>query len=226
MSTTLIQKKPKIDTRDKLLDVAEQLFARNGLENVSIKDITDSAKTRLASINYYFETKENLFNEVILRRAHILATERLKALDEIHYSDRDTRDVISNVVEAFVHPLLKKSVNGGPGWKSYCQLIARTATYSFSFTTNELKSEFNSVALRFVESLGRALPSLNNKQAHYAFHFMLSSTLYIFTENERIDGMSGGQYKSSDLESISTEMIQYIVGGLLDMESRGQPKEP
>jgi len=218
MSSILMQKKkPKVGTRDKLLDVAEKLFAQNGLDNVSIKDITDSANTRLASINYYFETKEKLFNEVILRRAHILATQRLKALDEIRFSDREKREVVTDVVEAFVYPLLKKSVNGGPGWKSYCQLVARTATYSFS--TNELKKEFNAVALRFVESLGRALPSLNNKQAHYAFHFMLSPTLYVFTENERIDGMSGGQYRSSDLEDISAEMIQFIVGGLLDMES-------
>jgi len=93
-----------------------------------------------------------------------------------------------------------------------------------SFPANNLVGEFNATALRFVESLGRALPSLNNKQAHYAFHFMLSSTLYIFTENERIDGMSGGQYKSSDLKDISTEMIQFIAGGLLDMESREQKK--
>jgi len=216
------KKKPKVGTRDKLLDVAEQLFARNGLENVSIKDITDLANTRLASINYYFDTKENLFYEVILRRAHILSTERITALNEIRYSEKDVREAVVSIVEAFVLPLLKKSVDGGRGWKSYCQLIARTAMHSFP--TNKMMDEFNATALRFVESLGRALPSLNNKQAHYAFHFMLSSTLYIFTENERIDGMSGGQYKSSDLEDISAEMIQYIAGGLLDMESRENQK--
>jgi len=216
------KKKPKIGTRDKLLDVAEQLFAKDGFDNVSIKDITDLANTRLASINYYFDTKENLFDEVIKRRAHILSAERLRALDEIRFDDKDSRDAVVSIIEAFVLPLLKKSVGGGQGWKSYCQLIARTAMHSFP--ANNLVGEFNATALRFVESLGRALPSLNNKQAHYAFHFMLSSTLYIFTENERIDGMSGGQYKSSDLKDISTEMIQFIAGGLLDMESREQKK--
>jgi len=216
------KKKPKIGTRDKLLDVAEQLFAKDGFDNVSIKDITDLANTRLASINYYFDTKENLFDEVIKRRAHILSAERLRALDEIRFDDKDSRDAVVSIIEAFVLPLLKKSVAGGTGWKSYCQLIARTAMHSFP--ANNLVGEFNATALRFVESLGRALPSLNNKQAHYAFHFMLSSTLYIFTENERIDGMSGGQYKSSDLKDISTEMIQFIAGGLLDMESREQKK--
>jgi len=56
------------DVRNALLDTAEALFAERGLFGVSIRDITDAAGLRNASINYHFESKENLFLAVIDRR--------------------------------------------------------------------------------------------------------------------------------------------------------------
>jgi len=45
-------------TRRAILDAAEYLFSLDGLAGVSIRRITKYSGTDLASVNYYFNTKE------------------------------------------------------------------------------------------------------------------------------------------------------------------------
>lgn len=55
-------------SKDRLLDEAEILFAQKGFAGVSIREITRAAGCNLASINYYFGNKENLYIEVFRAR--------------------------------------------------------------------------------------------------------------------------------------------------------------
>jgi AcrR family transcriptional regulator len=59
-------------TRERLLDVAERVFAERGFAGASVREITDAAGANLAAINYHFHSKENLYSEVFSRRfAHL-----------------------------------------------------------------------------------------------------------------------------------------------------------
>jgi AcrR family transcriptional regulator len=55
----------KINTKEKILAVAGELFASNGYDNTSIRDISSAADVNLASINYHFTNKSNLYREVM-----------------------------------------------------------------------------------------------------------------------------------------------------------------
>ena len=50
-----------------ILQIAEELFSKNGFEGTSVRDIAHAASINVAMINYYFESKENLL-EIIIRR--------------------------------------------------------------------------------------------------------------------------------------------------------------
>ena len=52
------------DTRSRILDVAEALFGEQGLDRVSIRDITRTARVNLAAIDYHFGSKEELIAAV------------------------------------------------------------------------------------------------------------------------------------------------------------------
>ncbi|MGS2724017.1 TetR/AcrR family transcriptional regulator [Porticoccus sp. GXU_MW_L64] len=205
---------PSRNTRNILLDVAERLFADHGYHGVSVRDITEQAGTRLASINYYFGAKTGLYAEVILRRAHILHEERLTLLRAIDFENLQAETGVSRLVEAFTKPLLRHSIKGDPGWSNYCRLIAQVAVLREP-PPEDVIEEFNVPALEFVSCLKRLLPTLNDRKAHYAFQFMLGTTLYIFAENQRLEKMSKGRYKSSDLSRICKEAAEYITGGIL-----------
>lgn len=52
------------DTKLKIMSVANELFARNGFDGVSIRDIAQAAEVNVASINYHFQNKLNLFHNI------------------------------------------------------------------------------------------------------------------------------------------------------------------
>ncbi|WP_284742453.1 TetR family transcriptional regulator [Amycolatopsis sp. RTGN1] len=54
-------------TRQRLLDTAARLFARNGYANTSVRDIADAAGANVSLINRYFESKEGLFAACLAR---------------------------------------------------------------------------------------------------------------------------------------------------------------
>lgn len=52
-------------TRERILHAAGELFAEKGFGETTIRDICHRAEVNLASINYHFHDKENLFSDVI-----------------------------------------------------------------------------------------------------------------------------------------------------------------
>ena len=55
------------DTRDKILDVAEEYIQKVGLNAMSYKHISDAVGIRKASIHHHFPKKENLVDELLTR---------------------------------------------------------------------------------------------------------------------------------------------------------------
>lgn len=52
-------------TRERLLVAARQLFARDGFEGASVRDITREAEANLGAVTYHFGSKEALYHEVL-----------------------------------------------------------------------------------------------------------------------------------------------------------------
>lgn len=52
-------------TKARLLEAAGQVFARRGFEQATIREICRAAKANVASVNYHFGSKEDLYAEVL-----------------------------------------------------------------------------------------------------------------------------------------------------------------
>lgn len=90
-------------TREKLLDVAEELFARHGLEAVSVRAILREAGLRNQSaLQYHFGDRENLMSAIQERRVKQLEHKRRELLGEALKLDRELefRDLCSIFVRA------------------------------------------------------------------------------------------------------------------------------
>ncbi|WP_447640094.1 MULTISPECIES: TetR/AcrR family transcriptional regulator [Chitinophagaceae] len=61
MSSDLTKNCKKIQ----ILDAATEVFATKGFEGASIRELASAAKVNIAMINYYFGSKEKLFNDVV-----------------------------------------------------------------------------------------------------------------------------------------------------------------
>lgn len=68
-------------TREKLLDVARQLFAHKGVENTTISDIASASDKGRRTIYTYFRNKREIYNAVIERESEMLITNVRKVAD-------------------------------------------------------------------------------------------------------------------------------------------------
>jgi AcrR family transcriptional regulator len=56
-------------TRERLIEAAGEIFAEKGLHGARIRDITERAGANIASVNYHFRDKLELYT-VVLQKAH------------------------------------------------------------------------------------------------------------------------------------------------------------
>jgi AcrR family transcriptional regulator len=70
-------------TRDKILDACERVYARDGVEGLSLRIITEAAEVNLAAVNYHFGSKEVLITEMLKRRLQPIHDERLALLVQL-----------------------------------------------------------------------------------------------------------------------------------------------
>lgn len=71
----------KVDTKLKIMEVAERLFSRFGYEGASVREIAKEANANVASINYYFKNKHGLY-WAVMDEAHMKLENGIKELAE------------------------------------------------------------------------------------------------------------------------------------------------
>lgn len=204
--------RPAKSTRDKILDAAEALFAERGYYGVSLREITKRAGVELALPNYHFGRKKNLFRATIERRVSILGRERLEALEMERRAAGSKPIPIDRIVHAFVVPFLNRSRTGGRGWKNYARLIAQVAN-SPNWQDDIIRPQFDGVASEFIAELRRSFPHSPAENIYWGFHFLLGAMILTVAETGRIDALSGGLCRSSDLERIQDAMIPFVTAG-------------
>ena len=67
---------PRDDTRQRILAAAGPIFATEGYERATVRDICDAAGVNLASVNYYFGEKERLYIESV-KEAHRMRADQV-----------------------------------------------------------------------------------------------------------------------------------------------------
>lgn len=79
LGAILIQKN-KLSTKEKIYDATVKLIGLRAFEEISVKDVANEANVNIAAINYYYQTKENLF-KIALGHYRLLMDELSKILD-------------------------------------------------------------------------------------------------------------------------------------------------
>lgn len=64
------EKNSGVDTRQRLLNSACEVFAEKGFSDATIKEISERAEANIAAVNYHFGSKEDLYAEAWRRAFH------------------------------------------------------------------------------------------------------------------------------------------------------------
>ena len=147
----------KRTTKEKLLDAAEKLFARQGFHGTSLRAITGEAGVDLALVNYHFGGKKPLFAAVLERRGAVLNEERLRRLAEVRQAAAPRPASTEAVVGAFFDPILDFLAHAGPGWHSYFSLLA-WVNNSPEWGRRLMSKTFDATVSEFIRALMESLP--------------------------------------------------------------------
>lgn len=197
--------------REAILDAAEALFARHGLHGVTLREVARAAGVDGALLHYYFDTKRGLFDAVFLRRAEVLNSRRLQALNAYEASEGD--DVtVEGALQAFLGPVLGAAATGDPGWLAYCALIAQVSNTP-EWGGEAMARYFDPVVLRLLQVVKRALPNASEADLFWSYHMLSGALMLTISESGRLDRLSGGLCRSDDMEQARAHMIAFAAAG-------------
>jgi len=195
-----------VDTKEKILDAAEELFADRGFASTSLREITTEADVNLAAVNYHFGSKLDLLRAVFARRIGPVNAERLERLDALEDPD------VEEVLRAFVAPLFKRLREPGSGWAKFMQLVGRT----HSDTNDEIRAclieQIRVIAARFAGAMQTALPELPPDVVRLRFHFFVGAMAHTlaFCRHEDMPLLSS----LSEPDAILENLVDFAVAGL------------
>lgn len=197
--------------RTAVLDAAEALFAQHGLHGVTLREVARAAGVDGALLHYYFDTKRGLFDAVFMRRAEVLNTARMNALNAYEAAQGDAVSV-EGALRAFLGPVLGAAATGEAGWLNYCSLIAQVSNTP-EWGGEAMARFFDPVVHRLLEVVRRALPLADPADLYWSYNMLSGALMLTISETGRLDRLSGGLCRSDDMERAEAHMVAFAAAG-------------
>lgn len=202
------------ETRLRILDAAQTLFAAHGFEATSMRMITTTASVNLAAVNYHFGSKDVLVQEVLLRGLRPLNALRMQALDEAEAAAGDAPVKARVIVECFFSGSLALAARSEQG-REFMRLLGRTFTEPSAVVRECLATEYAPVIGRYRDALSRALPAVPVEDIVWRLHFMFGAMSYAVSGIDALQVMTGVQIDEPDaMARMVPRLMSFLLGGL------------
>lgn len=161
------------ETRDRLLDAAEMLLARDGWANVSVRTVAARAKVNLSAISYHFGSFGALRTEVLARRLIPLNQARRQNLIELQ--NGTTTPSLEQILHAYLDPLLKLSSSSDPGARAFLLVLVRNSVDPSEEYRKLIGAELSPYTGPFVAAVKKAVPDLTEEEIGNRFRFAIGA---------------------------------------------------
>jgi AcrR family transcriptional regulator len=143
------------DTRNQIKAAAQMLFARHGVDAVTIQQIVDAAGQRNnAALYYHFRTKEELIRQMVVDGAAVLDARRREMLDEME--ERGGPASIREVMLVLFMPVIE--LGEDERWRGYIRFTSHLQASDPKALRDALNNRWNASYVECVNLLKRMLP--------------------------------------------------------------------
>jgi AcrR family transcriptional regulator len=199
------------DTKKKIIEAAEEIFAQKGFKFTTVREICNSAGTHVGSINYHFRDKEGLY-EAVLQYSHRSVLEKYPpdlGVDKTSTSEEK--------LKAFINSFLLRILDEGvPTWHG--KLMAQ----EFANPTNAVHKliEKTIKPLHFyLESIVREIMGLEKNCKNDTAVFLctisiVGQCIQYFKGKEVIDAICPRSFSSKDIKMLTEQITLFSLGGI------------
>ena len=205
---------PESGSKRKLLDAAEVLFAEKGFEAVSVRDITQVAKTNVAAVNYHFGSRDGLLTLVMMRYMVPVTEERLARLESLEKKWSGKSIPLEELIDALVRPLVGQVRKSDLSERLFYKLTGRIFAEQGNGLPPQIEDQFRQVAERFTRSFAKALPSVPAEDLAWRIHFVIGGMIHMLTHQEILFRVSGGASGTPTMEATLSRFIRFAAAGL------------
>jgi len=203
------------DTKIRILDAAEHLFARHGFHNTSMRAITSEAEANLAAANYHFGSKEALLQAVFERRLVPLNQQRTERLRHI-VGQAEQAGILPDVrdlMRAFIEPTLTFR-NQDRSTRAFVSLIGRSMVEMDSTSRDCFIPLIEPLFKLLFTSLQRALPHLPPAILLTRLQFAMGAMGRTLCAPDQTPLQVDVESSPSNSEAVAEALIGFVSAGL------------
>jgi AcrR family transcriptional regulator len=202
----------KKSVQDRLLDAAEELFCEHGFYDTSVRKIAARAKCNIASVNYYFGSKEKLYIEV-WRHNLLITRERIvsgveKAMSE-NVKETYLEDLLMSFTTAFLEPIKDKK-------KAYrlIKLMDREMVEQ-NLPKNMFLEEMIMPTLNAMQNaLMKIYPDLDKSKIHLFLFSIIGQLVHLIRVQTLFDQSYSLQFPGFDLDEAVNHIVRFSAAGI------------
>ncbi len=173
-------------TREQLILAAERLFARHGIDNVSLRQINAEAGQRNSSASHYhFGSKDSLTTAIYEYRMDRLNTRRNEMLAGLPQQDPGP-DVLT-LVGTLVYPVVEE-IEGSEGGHDFIQVLSQLLGHPKMNLVGMWRGQFGSSIGQVYYGIRRVLPDVPDEVFGPRFGLAWVLAIDALADRERLQG--------------------------------------
>lgn len=177
---------------------AEQLFAENGYEGTTMRQITRTAKVNLAAVNYHHGDKQSLYLEILRRRIQPINQIRLARLEKAEIEAGDQPVPLAVIFRFMAGPFFELFADTDDRGRHAARLIGRCLVEPLPFMDKFLTAEFQPVMARYGQALRRHAPALPPEDFLWRLSFVVGAMLHTLASLHRMKFLTHGLCSDHD----------------------------
>jgi AcrR family transcriptional regulator len=206
-----VTRKPNL--REAILCAAEELFATNGFNAVSIRDIAQAAGANPGSVTYHFKTKDGLLLEIYRRHCGPMNRRRSELLAAATRV-RDLQDRLEAIVRAYVLPAFSSGSDLAGGGARFTRLRAVMSAEGNEVARRIIAQTFDDTSHAFIDAIHQSLPHIPRTEIVWRSHFLLGALYYTLVTPERVSRLSRGSADGTDAGNAIEQLVRATVASL------------
>lgn len=199
------------DTKTRILEVAERLFAEHGAEKATLRKICAAAGVNLAAVNYHFGSKAELINALLSHIMGHVVEVQITLLDQAEQRAGETPPLLEEVIHSFLAPIFS-TARKYPNMRELFENLSKAYGDITRFRSH-IMAMLQRVHRRYMAVFTRTLPDLTRNQVLYRYAFLWASTHDIVDHWLREDLQAIFTLDLGLSETMLEEMVRFMAAG-------------